>query len=241
MLVSCCLILNKKHEKTMDDVTPNLKSILANTSLFQMLDESQLDEIVAKTSPLRLAQNICVVNQGDAAEGTFWVVYGQVQIGLYSKQGGEKTLEILGQGKCFGLGEMLLEQPHLAFVKTTIDSMLLHTERAAILQIAQENFSFAHSLMTCVGRQLYGLVRDIGSYAQTARQRLAGYLLQQRRRESSDDIELVANKTLIASRLSLTPETLSRLFHDFSAEGLIKVSGRHITLLDCEKLSALIS
>lgn len=94
--------------------------------------------------------------------------------------------------------------------------------------------------MTCVGRQFYGLVRDIESYSQTARQCLAGYFLRQSRRETSDDIELVANKALIASRLSLTPETLSRLFRDFFAEGLIEVSGRHIRILVCEKMSFLL-
>lgn len=224
----------------MNDITPNLKNILANTSLFKMLDERQLDEIAANTSSMRVSPNMCVVNQGDPADGAFWVVYGQVKVVLYSKQGGEKTLEILGQSKCFGLGEMLLDRPHLAFVRTTTDSMLLHTGRDAMLQIAQENFGFAHELMSCIGRQFYGLVRDIESYSQTARQRLAGYLLRQSRRETSDEIELVANKALIASRLSLTPETLSRLFRDFSAEGLITVSGRHIKLLDSDKLALLL-
>ena len=221
-----------------DDIARNLKSILANASLFKMLDERQLDAIVAATSPMRMAQSSCVVSQGDAAEGVFWIAYGQVQMSLRSKRGGDKILEILGPGKCFGLSEMLLERPHLAGAKTVTDAMLLHTQRAAMLHAAQENFSFAHGLMTCVGRQFYGVVRDIGSYEQTARQRLAGYLLQQSRRERSDAIELVANKALIASRLSLTPETLSRLFHDFSAEGLIAMSGRHIRLLDCAALAA---
>ena len=224
-----------------DDIGRNLKGMLANSSLFKTLDGEQLDAIVAATTPLRLAQNTWVVRQGDVADGAFWIAYGQVQISLCGRQGGEKTLEILGPGKCFGLCEMLIERPHLATVKTISDTMLLHMERTAMLRAAQENFAFAHALMTCVGRQFHGLVRDIGSYAQTARQRLAAYLLQQGRRERSDAIQLVANKTLIASRLSLTPETLSRLFHDFAAEGLITVSGRHIRLLDCAALATQIS
>lgn len=225
----------------MNDPTYNLKSIVANTSLFRMLDEQQLDEIVANTSAMRVRPNMCVVNQGDAPEGTFWVVYGQVKIVLYTKQGGEKTLEILGNSTCFGLSEMLLDRPHLTFVKTTVDSMLLHTDRDAMLQVAKENFGFARELMTCVGRQFHGLVRDIESYSQTAKQRLAGYLLRQSERETSEDIELVANKALIASRLSLTPETLSRLFHDLAEEGLISVSGRRIRILNFEKLSSLLA
>jgi CRP-like cAMP-binding protein len=225
----------------MNDATYNLKSILANSSLFRMLDEPQLDALVSRTSSIRVNANMSVVNQGDAPEGTFWVVYGQLKVVLYTKHGSEKTLEILGRNTCFGLGEMLLERPHLACVKTTIDSMLLHTDRDAMLQVAQENFFFARELMTCVGRQFYGLVRDIESYSQTAKQRLTGYLLRQSQRETSDYIELVANKSLIASRLSLTPETLSRLFHDLAEEGLISISGRRIKILDFERMSSLVA
>ena len=225
----------------MNDATHNLKSILANSSLFGMLDERQLDDIVCHTNSMRVGAHLSVVNQGDAPGGTYWIVYGQVKIVLYTKQGSEKTLEILGRNTCFGLGEMLLERPHLASVKTTTDSMLLHTDREAMLEMAKENFDFARELMTCVGRQFYGLVRDIESYSQTAKQRLAGYLLRQSKNETSDYIELVANKSLIASRLSLTPETLSRLFHDLVEEGLISLSGRRIKILDYEKMSGLLS
>ena len=221
----------------MNDSSQTLKNTLADSWLFRMLDEQQLDQIVSHTCATPVSQNMCVVKQGDTPEGTYWIVSGQVKIVLQNNKGSEKTLEILGQNTCFGLGEMLLERPHLAFAKTTTDSLLLHIDRDAMLQAAKVNFGFARELMTCVGRQFYGLVRDIESYSQTAKHRLVGYLLRQSQREASDDFELVANKSLIASRLSLTPETLSRLFHDLAQEGMISISGRRITILDVEKMS----
>ncbi len=220
----------------------NLKRILANTSLFRALDERQLDELATAAQPIRATTNTSVVNQGDAPKGVYVVVYGQVKIGFDRKDGSEKTLAILGQNKCFGLGEMLLDRAHLAFVKTTADSMIVHTAREKVMEIAQDNFDFAQELMVCVGRQLYTLTRDIESYSlQTARQRLAGYLLRQAQYQQGDCIELVASKTLVASRLSLTPETLSRLLHDFSSDGLMVVKGRRIKILDYERLGALLN
>lgn len=225
----------------MSDITISLKNILANTSLFKMLGDDELREITDHTSPLRIKQNMCVVKPGDSAEGAYWIVYGQVQLSFHTNRGTEKTLEILQEGMCFGLGEMLLERPHRTFVKTTADAMLLHMEREAMLRIARQNFGFARELMLCVSRQFYALVNDIESYSLPARQRLAIYLLRQKRHESHDEIELVGHKSLIASRLSVTPETLSRLFHDFSEEGLIEVSGRHIKILDCKKMESLLA
>jgi len=220
----------------------NLRRILSNSFLYNMLDERELDVVQQATRPIRATGNTSVINQGDPAKGMYLIVYGQVRIGFDVPQGGEKTLAILGQNKCFGLGEMLLDRCHLAFVKTTADSMILHTSRDSILNVARTNFTFARELMDCMGRQFYTLVRDVESYSlQTARQRLAGYLLRQRQYQANDVIELIASKTLIASRLSLTPETLSRLFRDFAADGLINVAGRRIEILDCERLGAVLN
>lgn len=219
----------------------NLKRILSKSSLFKMLNDEQLDSLIPATYPIRAASNTSVINQGDVPKGVYVIVYGQVRVGFDMKQGTEKTLAILGQNTCFGLGEMLLDRSHIAFVKTTTDSMLLHTGRDAVMNVAKENFDFARELMVCVGRQFYTLVRDIESYSlQTAKQRLASYLLRQQEYQENECIELVASKTLIASRLSLTPETLSRLFHDLASEGLISISGRRIKILDHEKMSALL-
>ena len=44
------------------------------------------------------------------------------------------------------------------------------------------------------------------------------------------DISLPTSKQVIASRLNLTPETLSRIFHDLATNGLIAVSGKQITI-----------
>jgi CRP/FNR family transcriptional regulator, dissimilatory nitrate respiration regulator len=220
----------------------NLKRILGSSPLFNMLDEGQLDGIAAATRPIRASSNTRIINQGDSGKGVFLVVYGQVRLGFDMKHGSEKTLAILGQNKCFGLGEMLLEETHIAFAKTTMDSMVLHTPRDSVLRVAKDNFGFAHELMICMSRQFRTLVHDIESYSlQTAKQRLVGYLLRQRKMQDEDCIELVASKTLIASRLSLTPETLSRLFHDLASDGVISITGRRIRILDTSKIETMVA
>ena len=49
-------------------------------------------------------------------------------------------------------------------------------------------------------------------------------------------IALPTSKQVIASRLSLTPETLSRVFHDLATARLISVHGKQITVHDVRRL-----
>ena len=50
---------------------------------------------------------------------------------------------------------------------------------------------------------------------------------------------LPATKTLVASRLGMKKETLSRLLHDLASRRLITVSRREIAILDARALRAL--
>mgnify|MGYP006164983605 CR=1 FL=1 len=68
-------------------------------------------------------------------------------------------------------------------------------------------------------------------------QRVIGYLLQVADSDVPSEIALPTSKQVIASRLNLTPETLSRIFHDLSDAGLISVQGKRITLHDPVRLS----
>jgi CRP-like cAMP-binding protein len=84
-------------------------------------------------------------------------------------------------------------------------------------------------------------VHDVETYSlRSSAQRVVGYLLQQcpqgESGASSFDISLPTSKQVIASRLNLTPETLSRIFHDLSVNGLIGVSGKQITINDVKRL-----
>jgi CRP-like cAMP-binding protein len=50
------------------------------------------------------------------------------------------------------------------------------------------------------------------------------------------ELELPAGKNVIASRLNLTPETLSRVLHTLTEAGLITVKGRRIVVHSMERL-----
>ena len=68
--------------------------------------------------------------------------------------------------------------------------------------------------------------------------RLANYLIYLSKEQGNNEaVELDISKGQLASLLGTIPETLSRIFAKMTEEGLIRVNGRTISLLDIEALS----
>ena len=81
-------------------------------------------------------------------------------------------------------------------------------------------------------------MQDIESVALlTSTQRLIGYLLQISAGSNvTSRVTLPASKTMIASLLNLTPETLSRTMLKLQQQGMIEVNGKEITIIDLPAL-----
>ena len=84
---------------------------------------------------------------------------------------------------------------------------------------------------------------DVQAYAlQSGVQRVIGYLLRDDLLAESGSkavsITLPTNKGVIASRLNLTPQHFSRILHELTEAGLIRVDGRIVHVPDVDKLRA---
>ena len=77
----------------------------------------------------------------------------------------------------------------------------------------------ARRMLAGLSMRLHSLIADVESYSlRSSAQRVIGYLLQQAPddEQGPTEITLPTSKQVIASRLNLTPETLSRIFHDLT-------------------------
>src|SRR3546814_9380528 len=77
---------------------------------------------------------------------------------------------------------------------------------------------------------------DLAYSLRSGTQRVIGYLLKDEECIDGYHFRLETSKTVIASRLNLTPEHFSRILHDLCAHELIKVKGREVTILNVVRL-----
>lgn len=217
----------------------DIAGIISRLPLFVEVSPSQLQQIVAESRERRLTKGEMLFQKGDTARGFFAVVSGQVKLAFPSSQGNEKVVEVLGPRQSFGEAVMFLNRPYPVFAEAVSEAIVLHIPRKPITDLLERDTSFALAMLAGLSLRLHSLVNDIESYSlRSSTQRVIGYLLQQCQTEGEGEVEvsLPTSKQLIASLLNLTPETLSRIFHDLGDAGLIEVRGRQIRIPDTRKL-----
>ena len=104
--------------------------------------------------------------------------------------------------------------------------------------LVEANPSIALNMLAVLSQRLRRFASQIENLSlKEVPERLAGYLVYlSHEHGDSDEVTLDISKGQLASLLGTIPETLSRIFAKMSEEGLIKVNGRKISLLDRQGL-----
>ena len=213
------------------------QDFLSSLPLFNAVGAAELEQIAAATVKSNVPRGAIVFQRGDPCIGFHTVIYGQIKLSFTSQQGYEKVVEIIGPGHSFGEALMFMEKPYIVTAQALADSMLLHVSKTAIFDALECNPTFARKMLAGLSRRIHALVCDVEAYSlRSGSQRVIGYLLQGESHQNGDEVTLQVSKTVIASRLNLTPEHFSRILHELSQHRLIRVSGRHITIMEFEKL-----
>ena len=217
------------------------QAFLRNLPLFRELAPEEIDRVSTGTRELRVKRGDILFQKGDPTRGFYIVVYGQVKLLFITPNGDEKVIEIMGPGQSFGEALMFMEKPYVVTAHALADSMLLHVSKEVVFEEIDRDPKFARRMIAGLSRRLHHLISDVESYSlRSATQRVIGYLLQP---DHDDDeghgrtmVMLPAAKSVIASRLNITPEHFSRILHELTEAQLIEVTGRTVRILDMEKL-----
>ncbi len=223
----------------MPNTTPlDIPSLLRRIPLFSELSEADIQLVARYTRERQVARGEVLFQRGDLPHGFYFVVSGQVKLAFSSSQGTEKVVEIIGPMQSFGEAVMFMNHPYPVFAEALSETVLVHVGQAVVSELIDQDSTFARKLLAGMAIRLHGLIQDVETYSlRSSTQRVICYLLQVADNDAPCEIALPTGKQVIASRLNLTPETLSRIFHDLSDAGLITVQGKRVSLHDPVRLS----
>jgi CRP/FNR family transcriptional regulator, dissimilatory nitrate respiration regulator len=213
--------------------------------LFQALGTEQLEKIVNATDRIELSAGHRLFNQGEPITRFFYVEHGRMKLYRLSIDGAEKVVDLIGPGRTFAEAVVFMDaQSGYPVNADALESTsVLGFDAPTFLGLLRQSNESCLKLMGVMSQRLRWQVNEIDRLAlQNATTRFIGFILNPGGDSVVDGkhIELTVPKNVLASRLSIQPETFSRILARLSSAGLIRTDKQGITLVNVEKLRDLL-
>ncbi len=211
--------------------------------LFAHLAPDGLAELAAGVRALALEPGQALFRQGEPARRFYLLLEGQIKLYRLSPEGQEKILEITTPGKTFAEAVMFMEGKRFPVTAEALAASVVYGLRNDLyLELLRRSPPHCLRLLADMSGRLHALLGEIDTLAvQNASYRVQRYLegLLPADAEDGFELELEVPKQVVAARLSIKPETLSRVLNGLSSDGLLSVSGRRVCIIDVQRLRRL--
>ncbi len=216
-----------------------LEAPLAQVALFAGLSPRELAALARRCTPASSSRGEVLVECGSAVPGVLVLVSGAVRLSLHDGVREERVLRLVAPGETFCLASAVLDRPSPYQAAALVPSEVIVVPSPAVRALLEHDAPFARGLIQALAARELELCAEIHAATfQSGAQRLASYLDGLARAANDSTVRLPCSKTLIAARLGMKKETLSRLLKRFAGAGIIAVSRGEIEIRDAVRLGA---
>lgn len=214
-----------------------LKTDLQKGFMFARLTEAQLDRVAQHAVRIHLDEGEILFQQSDPADRFYLLLRGQVKLFRLGPSGNEKVIEIVTPLSTFAEALMFLDRPTYPVGAQAMQAAeVISIDAADFARMLRESVETCFLLMGDMSQRLRGLIREIDDLSlSSATCRVAGYLLTQAG-SGGGSFDLKVPKQTLASRLSVQPETFSRIVRQLRNQGILTVQGSRVEISDYERL-----
>jgi CRP-like cAMP-binding protein len=212
---------------------------LREVYLLRDLTEGQLAELMAASSVRRLEHDEWLATQGEPAASFFVVRSGRLALFRHSEAGQEKIIAVLDRLETFAEGAACLPQPvYTLSARAVGDVEVLVFPTARLRRLLEHSAKLCLSLLAVLRQREQFLLDEIDRLSlQNASQRVVAYLLAKAEGAAAGRVELDLPKSLLASQLSVSPETLSRILSRLKDQNMVAEEGSgRLVILDPARL-----
>ena len=217
----------------------DLPKVIRQSPLFAGTTDEDVAAILKICKVKEYERGEVLFDEGDMAQGFYIVAAGRVKVYKLSPEGKERILHVVQPGGNFAEAAIFADGLYPASAEPLEKSTLIFFPKRDFLDLLTAQGRIAINMIGGLSRFLRLFAGQIEELTfRDVPSRLARYLLDLSN-ERNGAVELPTSKSAIASRLGTVSETLSRTFRKLSDEGLIRVEGKTIVILDAERLSDL--
>ncbi len=201
--------------------------------LFHGVDESVISELLVDAHTAAYTPGTSLFVQSEAADRFFVILEGWVKLYRSTPGGHESVVNVIAPGESFAEAAIFDSGTYPVSATIVTDARLLVIPALRFLRVLRENPDVCFSILAALSRRLRYLVHQIEQIsASSASVRLASFLLRlSPAGEGAITVHLPLDKTLIAGRLGMQPETLSRALSKLRAVGVVS-RGSEVQIAD---------
>lgn len=217
--------------------TASARDVVSALPLFDGILPQVLNRLLADSATITRRRSTLLFGAGDEADCFYIVLDGAVKLFALSPDGKESIVEIFGPGTSFAEAAMLSTGEFPLHAEVIEDATLIRVGRRAFLYTLHSDHALAYRMLAAMVAWNRRLGAEIAALKElTPWQRVAGFLLAQTpATEGEVKVTLPFNKEILASRVGIRRESLSRVLGRLKALGVHTV-GNTIRIDDVDAL-----
>ncbi|TAK48541.1 MAG: Crp/Fnr family transcriptional regulator [Xanthobacteraceae bacterium] len=212
-------------------------SALRSSALFSGLPPAVADQVLEATRVETYPAGRVLFRQDDKADCFFQVLNGWIKLERAKPNGKSTILGVFTRGQSFAEAVAIVDGdfPATAIAATDVTVIRVPSQPLREAILAQPELGFR--IIGSTAQHLHNMILQIEQLkSQNGDERVAEFLLSLADcSEGAASIALPFDKQLIAGRLGIKPETLSRAFARLRDIG-VEVSGAHVVIRDVKLL-----
>lgn len=221
----------------------DLERHIAVAALFRGIANPEL-ALLARSAGMRtFGRGATVFRRGERPDGVLVIAEGTLKLAVRGANGEQKVLALVEEGEVCAGALAFLDRPSALEATALTPLTVVSVPAKAVFEAMHRDAGLARHVIEHLSHGVLSLIEEVeGITVRRGLQRLAHYvesLARERGPGGAHRVCLPATKTVIAAKLGIAKETLSRLLHELVEKGVISVARRELFILDRAGLAAL--
>jgi CRP-like cAMP-binding protein len=223
----------------MTELSPKDLAVVRSAPLFQRLGEKTLAAMLAGSSPRQVARGAILFLQDEPADRFYLVLEGWVKLSRITPGGIESVINVVAPGETFAEAAMFASAKFPVTAEAATDGRVIPITRAAFTRALESDPGAVMAMLASLSMRLRFHVHQIEQLqVQSTAQRVGAFLLRFcPAGPGNATFELPFDKSLIARRLGMKPETFSRALGKLRGIG-VETHGATVSVEDLDRLRA---
>jgi CRP-like cAMP-binding protein len=213
------------------------REVAKQSILLSNLTEDLADTLLKNAITRDYGRGAMIFLQGEPAASVHIVLDGWVKLFRISPNGAEAVVSVFTKGRSFAEAAAFRGDVYPVAAEAVTDCRLMQIRASLIAETMKSRPELCTAILASTFQHLHSLIGQVELLkAHTGAQRVAEFLLELCPiDEGACAVKLPYDKVLIAGRLGMKPESLSRAFARLRGSGVM-VKQNHAAIADVEKL-----